>query len=229
MSTAPENTRRVQVVGALLGRAVHATAKAQPEVVLSRVLHAGAERVAEPASPEARHSRGYPDVALGEVAERVGYGSASTFSTALSRHVGPPAATRGSGGGRGEFAHRARLGGPPVVHTERMPQHRQANRILRIFTRCLRSYDGAQMLAFLMLFGSGLSGYALAPVFCWPAATLGLMSVSLARHYVLIRRGVEAGLEEPITEALLRSCFNALVATGACYWSGVAVRAASTW
>jgi hypothetical protein len=85
------------------------------------------------------------------------------------------------------------------------------------------------MLAFLVLFGSGLTGYALAPILSWPAAALGLMSVSLARHYVLIRHGVEAGFEEPVAEALLRSCFNALVATGACYWFGVAVRAASTW
>ena len=30
------------------------------------------------------------DVGLAEVAERVGYGSASTFSTAFSRHVGRP-------------------------------------------------------------------------------------------------------------------------------------------
>ena len=30
------------------------------------------------------------DIALAEVAERVGYGSASTFSTAFSRHVGQP-------------------------------------------------------------------------------------------------------------------------------------------
>lgn len=30
------------------------------------------------------------DLAIGEVAERVGYGSASTFSTAFSRHVGQP-------------------------------------------------------------------------------------------------------------------------------------------
>ena len=30
------------------------------------------------------------DVALAEVAERVGYGSASAFSTAFSRHVGQP-------------------------------------------------------------------------------------------------------------------------------------------
>ena len=30
------------------------------------------------------------DLGLAEVAERVGYGSASTFSTAFSRHVGQP-------------------------------------------------------------------------------------------------------------------------------------------
>jgi AraC-like DNA-binding protein len=30
------------------------------------------------------------DVDIAEVAERVGYGSASTFSTAFSRHVGQP-------------------------------------------------------------------------------------------------------------------------------------------
>ncbi|HJW45053.1 MAG TPA: helix-turn-helix domain-containing protein [Lysobacter sp.] len=30
------------------------------------------------------------DLALAEVAARVGYGSASTFSTAFSRHVGQP-------------------------------------------------------------------------------------------------------------------------------------------
>jgi AraC-like DNA-binding protein len=30
------------------------------------------------------------DLSVGEVAERVGYGSASTFSTAFSRHVGRP-------------------------------------------------------------------------------------------------------------------------------------------
>ena len=93
----------------------------------------------------------------------------------------------------------------------------------------LRSYDGAQMLAFLVLLGSGLSGYALAPVLSWPVAALGLMSVTMARHYVLIRRGVEAGLEDPVRDALVRSSFNALVATGGCYWIGVAVRSASLW
>lgn len=31
-----------------------------------------------------------PDLGIAEVADRVGYGSASTFSTAFSRHVGEP-------------------------------------------------------------------------------------------------------------------------------------------
>jgi AraC-like DNA-binding protein len=30
------------------------------------------------------------DIGLSEIAERIGYGSASTFSTAFSRHVGQP-------------------------------------------------------------------------------------------------------------------------------------------
>ena len=32
----------------------------------------------------------HQSMAIAEVAERVGYGSASTFSTAFSRHVGQP-------------------------------------------------------------------------------------------------------------------------------------------
>jgi AraC-like DNA-binding protein len=40
-------------------------------------------------------SRQSDDVGLAEVAERVGYASASTFSTAFSRHVGlPPGSLR---------------------------------------------------------------------------------------------------------------------------------------
>jgi len=84
-------------------------------------------------------------------------------------------------------------------------------------------------MPFLVLLGAALCGYALVPVYGWFAATVGLASVSWARHYALIRRGVEAGLDESVWETLLRSSFNALAATGACYWSGVAIRAASNW
>ena len=85
------------------------------------------------------------------------------------------------------------------------------------------------MLPFLILFGSALCGYALAPVYSWPVATLGLLLVSWARHYVLIRRGLEAGLDDSVRDVLVRSTSHALVATGACYWAGVAVRTMSTW
>lgn len=85
------------------------------------------------------------------------------------------------------------------------------------------------MIPFLALFGAGLCGYALAPVFAWPAAALALAAVSWARHYVLIRRGVEVGMDDFVREALVRSTGHALIATGACYWSGVAIRAASAW
>jgi len=46
------------------------------------------------------------DLALADVAERVGYGSASTFSTAFSRHVGqPPGRYAGEGTHRGGDQH----------------------------------------------------------------------------------------------------------------------------
>ena len=38
----------------------------------------------------AKHLLRRPEIALAEVANRVGYGSASTFSTAFSRYVGQP-------------------------------------------------------------------------------------------------------------------------------------------
>ena len=84
------------------------------------------------------------------------------------------------------------------------------------------------MLPFFILFSASLCGYVLAPAYCWPAAALGLISVSWAKNYVLVRRGVEAGLDDPVREALLRSSINALIATGACYWIGVVVRSASS-
>jgi AraC-like DNA-binding protein len=59
------------------------------------------------------------DLGLEEVAERVGYGSASTFSTAFSRHVGQPPrsyarqrrlAGDGFAGARAAARHRAETG-----------------------------------------------------------------------------------------------------------------------
>ena len=83
------------------------------------------------------------------------------------------------------------------------------------------------MLAFLAILAAGLCGYANAPALSWPAASIALASLSWAEHYLLIRRGIEAGLNTEIDDTLLRSFFNAVVATGACYWFGVTVRMVS--
>src|SRR5262245_7152290 len=96
---------------------------------------------------------------------------------------------------------------------------RQPNPVRNTVKECCVPSFGARM-PFLVLFCSALCGYALAPVYSWPASTLGLLLVSWARHYVLIRRGVEAGLDDAVRGILVRSTTHALVATGACYWSG---------
>jgi hypothetical protein len=80
------------------------------------------------------------------------------------------------------------------------------------------------MIAFLAIFAAGLCGYAQAPVLAWPLAATALASVSWAQRYLLIRRGVEAGLDDLVLDTLIRSLFNSLVATGGCYWFGVALR-----
>ena len=74
------------------------------------------------------------------------------------------------------------------------------------------------MLALLAIFAAGLCGYAQTSVLCWPAAAAALMSVSVSRHYLLVRRGLDAGFDDIIHDTLLRSAFNALAATGGCYW-----------
>jgi hypothetical protein len=83
------------------------------------------------------------------------------------------------------------------------------------------------MLAFLAIFAAALCGYFQAPAIAWPAAALSLALVSWAEHHILARRGVEQGFGDLVTETLLRSSANALLATGACYWSGVLMRSLS--
>ena len=58
------------------------------------------------------------DLGLAEVAERVGYGSASTFSTAFSRHVGQPP---------GRYAREGwSASGPRVTYEERLCERKRA-------------------------------------------------------------------------------------------------------
>ena len=61
-------------------RALHAHRRRAADGVPARLAHGGREGSAPPAATSG----------IAEVAERVGYGSASTFSTAFSRHVGQP-------------------------------------------------------------------------------------------------------------------------------------------
>jgi hypothetical protein len=92
---------------------------------------------------------------------------------------------------------------------------------------CRVSEAETQVIAFLAIFAAALCGYFRAPAVAWPAAALSLILVSWAEHYLLARRGVEAGLGDVIVDTLLRSSANALVATGVCYWAGVVMRGLS--
>ena len=83
------------------------------------------------------------------------------------------------------------------------------------------------MVAFLIIFSAALLGYFQAPPLAWPATALSLLLLSWAEHYLLARRGDEAGLGDEIADTLLRSSANALIATGVCYWSGVLIRSVS--
>ena len=83
------------------------------------------------------------------------------------------------------------------------------------------------MLALLAIFTAGLCGYAQTSILCWPAAAAALMSVSMSRHYLLVRRGLDAGFDDIIHDTLLRSACNALIATGACYWLASFLRSMS--
>jgi|GEM_PF-6806284 len=80
------------------------------------------------------------------------------------------------------------------------------------------------MAAFLVIFIAGLCGYFRASLLAWPAMALSLLLLSWAEHYLLARRTAEIGFAEVVQGALLRSSINALASTGACYWSGVAIR-----
>ena len=85
----------------------------------------------------------------------------------------------------------------------------------------------AQVLGFIAILSAGLCGYANTSIVCWPAAAIALTSVSWGRHYLLVQRGLEAGLDDVVAETLLKSVINALIETGGCYWAGSALRALS--
>jgi hypothetical protein len=89
------------------------------------------------------------------------------------------------------------------------------------------SVSEAQMVALLIIFTAGLFGYFNGSPLAWPATALALALISWHERYTLARRGAALGLDDAVTDALLRSSANALIATGACYWAGVLLRSLS--
>lgn len=80
------------------------------------------------------------------------------------------------------------------------------------------------MLAFIAIFGACIGGLAGGPPWIIAAGAIALMSLSYAEHYGLYRRGQELGLTDILEGTLLRSAFNAVVASGGAYLGGWLLR-----
>lgn len=91
---------------------------------------------------------------------------------------------------------------------------------------CARVGAGA-LMGFAAIFAAGLLGYAQAPIWTMFVAALALVSLTYARQFVLVQRGLDGGLDEIVQDALLRTSFNALIATGGCFGFGYVLRVAS--
>lgn len=80
------------------------------------------------------------------------------------------------------------------------------------------------MLAFLIIFLSGLCGYLQSPLSAPVIATLGLVSVSLAHHHVTIRTALARGRAQIAMQTLAKSVSHAAIACGGCFLTGAALR-----
>ena len=80
------------------------------------------------------------------------------------------------------------------------------------------------MLGLFPLLAVALCGLTAAALWTIVAATLGLASISYARHHVLFRRAADLSLQDAVDQTLLRSLANGLVASAAAYGCGAAFR-----
>lgn len=80
------------------------------------------------------------------------------------------------------------------------------------------------MLGFSAILAAALSGFGGMGVWTVAACAIALASISYAEHYQLYRRGQELGLTEALRSTVLRSFFNAVVASGGAYAGGVLLR-----
>ena len=80
-----------------------------------------------------------------------------------------------------------------------------------------RAHD---MIGYIAIFASALSGYGGLGVWSIGATALALAALSYAEYGALYRRGQELGLTKVTQSALLQSLANALIATSAAYGMG---------
>lgn len=80
------------------------------------------------------------------------------------------------------------------------------------------------MLSFLAVLAAAISGFSGIGIWTIAACAIALASLSYSEHYQLYRRGQELGLTEALRSTVLRSFFNALVASGGAYAAGILLR-----
>jgi hypothetical protein len=83
------------------------------------------------------------------------------------------------------------------------------------------------MLAYLTIFVCSLAGLFGAPVWTISLATIGLASISYARHFQLYERGSTLGWARLVDLTVFSSLFNALATCSVAYAAGVLFRVLS--
>jgi hypothetical protein len=86
---------------------------------------------------------------------------------------------------------------------------------------------GQNVLAYLIILGAALSGYAGVAPWAIGAATIGLASLSYAERHILYARAYDRGLSNLAESTMLSSVWNAFCATGAAYGFGMVLRSIS--
>ena len=80
------------------------------------------------------------------------------------------------------------------------------------------------MLGYLTILVAAVCGLAGAPLWSVVVAAIALSSISYARHVALFRRAGDVGMQSAIDETLVASLLNGLLAAGAAFGCGAALR-----
>lgn len=80
------------------------------------------------------------------------------------------------------------------------------------------------MLAYLALLGCAVAGFSGMPPYAIAACAIALASISYAEQASLYRRGQSLGHARVVEFVVLKSFFNALMASGAAYGGGLLLR-----